>query len=84
MVGKKSGADLKSQVEPKPMMRGRTGKSPDIGDAGLGILDFLRSKFRFRAAARANIKSSTGKNWKKFRTNNDFFGKNAKHLDRTV
>lgn len=66
MISKKSGEDLKAKVESKQQMRDRTGKSPDIADAALGILDILRSKHRFRAAAKAVIGAITHKNWKGF------------------
>lgn len=84
MVSKKSGAGLKQEVEPKPVMRSRTGKSPDIGDAALGILDLLRTRFKFRAAQRiARILAANG-DWKNWTKKKDFFGKNLQHLDRTV
>lgn len=66
MISKKSGEDLKARVESKEQMRDRTGKSPDIADAALGILDMLRSKYRFRAAAKALIGAITTKKWKGF------------------
>lgn len=84
MVQKKSGVELKSQVEPKPIMRSRTGKSPDVADAALGILDFLRSKFQFRAMARIKLTSVTSTDWKKFTKKNDFNSKHGSFLNRAA
>lgn len=67
MVSKKSGIELKQQVEPKDKMKARTGgMSPDIADAACGLLDLLRAKFKFRAAAKATAKATTAKNYRKF------------------
>jgi hypothetical protein len=67
MVHNKSGKDLKAQVETKEKMKARAkGMSPDIADAGCGLLDLLRAKFRFRAAAKRTAKATTAKNYKKF------------------
>jgi hypothetical protein len=66
MVHKKSGPGLKQCVESKEIMRSRTGKSPDIADAALGILDIARCKFKFRAAARTAMAGATAKNFKAF------------------
>lgn len=66
MVKQKSGVILKSLVESKEIMRGRTGKSPDIADAALGLLDVLRSHFHFRAAERTKIMAAGNKGWKDF------------------
>jgi hypothetical protein len=68
---KDRGPDLRSQVEPKPVMRGRTGKSPDIGDARCGTLDLLRSKFHFRAAVKEKMNEKSNKDWKSFRKKKD-------------
>ena len=66
MVQKKSGLDLRSQVEPKPIMRGRTGKSPDIGDAGNGLLCFAIDKFHFRADKVEQMRKGENTSWKAF------------------
>lgn len=63
----KSGAVLREQVETKEDYRARVGKSPDICDAALLILDFVRTKYKFRAAGVKNVVVSEKKNWKDFR-----------------
>lgn len=84
MVSRKSGLDLKAQVEPKPVMRSRTGKSPDIADAALGILDFCRAKYKFQAMARVKLTSITNKDWKKFVKKNDLQSRHGQYLDRAA
>lgn len=84
MVHRKSGAGLKAEAESKEVMRGRTGKSPDIADAALGILDLLRTKFKFRALARIARSVTTNGGWKKFMKKNDYVSKRGKFLDRSV
>lgn len=63
----KGAVSLKSQVESKVDMRARTGKSPDIGDAAAGVIDFVRTKYRFRASGKGNINTTERKNWRDFR-----------------
>jgi hypothetical protein len=63
----KGAIGLKVQVEPKPDMRARTDKSPDIADAALGLLDFVRTKYKFKAAAKGVAILAERKNWKDFR-----------------
>lgn len=67
MKNTKSGAVLKEQVERKEDMRARMGKSPDIADAALILLDFVRTKFKFRPAGTTNAPVAEKKNWKNFR-----------------
>lgn len=67
MVSKKSGIDLKSQVEPKEKMKMRTnGVSPDIADAALGCLTIVRQKYRFRAAIKVILNAIANAEWAAF------------------
>jgi hypothetical protein len=84
MVQKKSGLNLKAQVEPKPIMRSRIGKSPDIGDSRAGTLCFARDKFHFRADKIEKMRSGENTSWKAFRKRSDHFGRAEKHLDRSL
>lgn len=79
----KSGAVLKEQVETKEDMRARTGKSPDIGDSGAGLVAFAIQKFRWRPAGAKNIVVSEKKNWKDFRMRMDKVNA-ATQLDRAA
>lgn len=63
----KSGAVLKEQVEPKEDYRARVGNSPDVLDAALILLDFVRTKYKFRAAGQHNVVVSERTNWRNFR-----------------
>ena len=84
MIHKKSGLDLKQQIETKEKMRNRVGFSPDISDAAFGLLDLLRSKFRFKCAMRLRKKSgTTKKNWRETMKKHDFYGKHSPVLDRS-
>ncbi len=82
MVTHKTSTGLKDQVETKEIMRGRTGKSPDIADAALGILDIARTKFKFRCAMKDKAGNVNKKSWKAFLKNHDYVGKNTKVLNR--
>lgn len=73
---------LKAQVEPKEIYRSRVGKSPDIADAALGLLDFLRSKYRFRAAVRTAESGKTNTKWKDFVKRKDVLNHSNVWLDR--
>ncbi len=86
MIHKKSGLDLKAQVETKEKMKSRTGGvSPDIADAALGLLDLVRMKFRFRTADRINMARENHISWKMFRkTLNNQMTRMMPVLDRTV
>ena len=84
LVLKKSGVETKALAESKEKMRSRTGKSPDIADAGNGIMDLLRTKFRFRAAAKQTMNAVTRKTWSSFRKAKDFYGKHTPILDRAA
>jgi hypothetical protein len=59
-------AGSKVQVEPKPDMRARTGKSPDIADSALGLLDFVRTKYHFRASVKGSVNTIERAKWKGF------------------
>jgi hypothetical protein len=83
MMPNKSGAVLKSQVEPKPILRSRIGKSPDIGDSGCGLLCFARDKFRFLTDKIEQLRSGENTSWKAFRKRADFFSQD-RHLDRSL
>ena len=67
MKNTKSGAVLKEQVEKKEDMRARMGKSPDIADAALILLDFVRTKYKFRPAGTTNAPVKERANWRSFR-----------------
>ncbi len=82
MVQKKSGLDLRAQVEPKPLMRARTGKSPDIGDSGCGMLCFARDKFHFRADRIEQMRKGENTSWKAFMKRADYVSRSEKHLER--
>lgn len=66
--------DVRMRVESKKEMKGRISKSPDIADAGLGVLDVARSVHKFRAAASTSKAIRKGKGWKGF----------VKHMDITT
>jgi hypothetical protein len=84
MVQKKSGLDLKAQVEPKPIMRSRIGKSPDIGDSRAGTLCFARDKFHFRADKIEKMRSGENTSWRSFLKRADIYGRNVRFLDRSM
>lgn len=75
---------LKAQVEPKEIYRSRVGKSPDIADAALGLLDFLRSKYRFRAAARNEQSTRNTSNWRQWVKKRDALNRSNVWLDRAA
>jgi hypothetical protein len=82
MVKKKSGEGLKSQVQPKEMMRDSVGFSPDIADAALGMLDIARQKHKFMAVQKMVRKGVTKNTWTKVRKKHDFYGQHSPVLIR--
>lgn len=78
----------KLRVESKRELKKRTNESPDLGDAALGLIEFCRMKFGFRAVvstptpyiigeqSRANALPTPHKNW------NDFVARNKMPVRR--
>lgn len=74
------GEDLMMTVESKEKMKKRIAKSPDIADAALGLLDILRSKFRFRASATTTRSTKTQDKWKGFVKRQDIVTRSGNFL----
>lgn len=51
-------------VEPKRKMKSRTGKSPDIADAALIIVDLARTRHGFKAVRQASQSTRRTQSWK--------------------
>lgn len=60
------GVDLKLKAEPKPEMKKRMGKSPDIADSAMGLVSLVRRKFRFNATNASSAHIAKNSSWKGF------------------
>lgn len=64
----KRGGGEAMQVEPKPEMKARTGMSPDIADAGFGLIDLCRDRHNLISVEGEVIETTdiTDKHWDRF------------------
>jgi hypothetical protein len=81
---RKEGKNIMLKVEPKDAMRARTGKSPDIADAALMLIDLCRVKHRFRSVIRSTKATVQGKNWRQFVLKQDVTTKSGRFLIQDV
>lgn len=81
-VSEKS-ATAKVRVEPKPLMKARTGESPDIADAAFILLDLCRARLGMASVASAGDKPPRpADSWRNFVRKHDLVARAGRFLRR--
>jgi hypothetical protein len=76
-------ATSKVRVEPKPLMKARTGESPDIADAAFILLDLCRARLRMASADTAgNAPPRSTRGWSHFARKFDVAGRAGRFIRR--
>lgn len=79
---KKRGSGEVIEVEPKVKMKARMQKSPDIADAGFGLLDLCRERHGLTSTEKDSVETNRSNKVENEMKKMDVAGRSARHLQR--